>query len=733
MAARPLPPLVRALLGGVVALALLGSVELGLRVAGIPDPGLYAGDPSSVWWLRPGLDRVVPGPEAGSSFEVRTNALGLRGATPPQAGPWTLALGCSTTFGWGVEEHQAWPALLAEAIGQPVINGGQPGWSTHQAAAAAGRWLDLQPSRVILAYIVRDAQVGSRPDHQARPSPWVWRTQIVRGLMGLLVRGSVSQPSQGAARVPPDRFADNLRSLVGMAGEAEVLLLAFPQPVPSEAHVEAMASLGPPVAAPRLGRDDFFPSDSVHLTARGHRVLANSLADWFERGTPHELRVQAHQAARRQVDHAQTAVAEGRQDDAEALFLAAIDTLADARVTEAASARRVALDRLGRLYITQGRHAEAEAVLAQALDGLAEHNRGSDRPWGCPHQSLGVLYAEMGRPGQALIQLYDAADIEQHNPRTQLDAALAALSAGDGAGARRFLARVLEPVSAGDGSAPAQPPLERAQLEALEGFAMLLSRDLEGARARFDAVQPPVSASTLGRAHVAIALREHRRAAAGIEALLADLDFVGDTDGGKALLLDPQRLLQRFLWEMAHLGLAWVHANQGRQAEALAEFEIVLAARPDHLLALLGRGNALTWLGRLDEAHALFEGALERYPDNPFLLAELAVVQLQLQRPDQAERSLETSLAHADGHYTCPYEGLGILYLQRGETERASASFEKAIALNPDIEFRKYNGLARIRMLEGRLDEARALLAKSIENYPYDDEARLLLEELDAD
>jgi tetratricopeptide (TPR) repeat protein len=108
------------------------------------------------------------------------------------------------------------------------------------------------------------------------------------------------------------------------------------------------------------------------------------------------------------------------------------------------------------------------------------------------------------------------------------------------------------------------------------------------------------------------------------------------------------------------------------------------------------------------------------------------VVQLQLDQPDQAEISLQASLAHADGHYTCPYEGLGILYLERGETERAAASFEKAIALNPDIEFRKYNGLARIRMAEGRLEQARALLEKSIANYPHDQEAPRLLRELES-
>lgn len=276
------PPIARSLaraVGGVVvAAAILGLVELGLRVAGVPDPGLYAGDPASVWWLRPGLDRELPGPEAGARFHVRTNPLGLRGAMPPQEGAWTLALGCSTTFGWGVEGDQAWPVVLTGLVGEPVVNGGQPGWSTHQAVAAAGRWLDLGPSRVILAYIVRDAQLSVRPDHLARPTPWPWRSQLGRGLLVLLKQAGSAQRSGGEPRVPPQRFAANLRTLVDMAGPAEVFLLAFPQREPSEEHLTAMAELGLPVFMPQLAPEHFFRSDPIHLTPAGHSALAEQLA-----------------------------------------------------------------------------------------------------------------------------------------------------------------------------------------------------------------------------------------------------------------------------------------------------------------------------------------------------------------------------------------------------------------------------------------------------------------------
>ncbi|HCP45002.1 MAG TPA: hypothetical protein DIU15_03120, partial [Deltaproteobacteria bacterium] len=56
----------------------------------------------------------------------------------------------------------------------------------------------------------------------------------------------------------------------------------------------------------------------------------------------------------------------------------------------------------------------------------------------------------------------------------------------------------------------------------------------------------------------------------------------------------------------------------------------------------------------------------------------------------------------------------------------------RAIEINPDIEFKKYNGLARIYMDEGRYDEARQLLRRSIRNFPEDSEASQMLSEMEA-
>ncbi len=69
-------------------------------------------------------------------FDIRTNALGLRGPELPAAKPdgefRILALGDSVTMGWGVEEKHSYPPRLEEELGRRghqvrVLNAGVPG------------------------------------------------------------------------------------------------------------------------------------------------------------------------------------------------------------------------------------------------------------------------------------------------------------------------------------------------------------------------------------------------------------------------------------------------------------------------------------------------------------------------------------------------------------------------------------------------------------------------------
>ncbi len=81
---------------------------------------------------------------------------------------------------------------------------------------------------------------------------------------------------------------------------------------------------------------------------------------------------------------------------------------------------------------------------------------------------------------------------------------------------------------------------------------------------------------------------------------------------------------------------------------------------------------------------------------------------------------------------TCPFEGLGMLYLSQGRHQDAYGMLSTAAELVPHLEHGKYNGLARIHMERGDIDAARAMLERSVIIAPEpSNEAWRLLEQLE--
>ncbi len=287
---RRMPVGLQVLASSLLTAGALGLGELLMGILEWPDPGLYEGDRAVVWWLRPNLDRTVTDPLTEREFRVRTSDLGLREPVPATDTRWTLAVGCSTTFGWGVEGDEAWPAQLSALTHAPVVNGGVPGWSTAQAVRGIERlWgSENPPARVILAFGVRDAQLAARPDSAARPTPLLFRTHWGQLLQSLRASRSASkevEPIQaGPARVSPSEFGENTAQLVTMVEEigAAAVVVFFPQPEPwpPPGYLEALHAAVPQVEAvvPKLDRDDFFEQDPIHLRPTGHTRLAQELA-----------------------------------------------------------------------------------------------------------------------------------------------------------------------------------------------------------------------------------------------------------------------------------------------------------------------------------------------------------------------------------------------------------------------------------------------------------------------
>lgn len=266
---------------------------------------------------------------------------------------------------------------------------------------------------------------------------------------------------------------------------------------------------------------------------------------------------------------------------------------------------------------------------------------------------------------------------------------------------------------------------DRDRKQVMLGLLYLLQQDYERAEAAFTRARagaPEDPGIEVGLGHLAIAKRDYSAAEKAFRPVV------------ESTAPDPGEAGHEYRWlvyEMAHLGMAWVSANNNRHEQAIGHYDVILKRQEDDVFALLGKGNSLSGLRRMEEAEKLFRQVLRDHPDNPYALAELALVQYNRGEDGAAEKGFRSALAVDDTRYTCPYEGLGLIYLRQGRIDEARKNFERAIAINPHIEYKKYNGLARIHIRNGDLDKARKLLKKSISNYPHDDEAREMLESLE--
>lgn len=257
---------------------LLLSVEGGLTVAGLPSDGIYEGNRFTDWRLKPNLDRDVVHLEEDASFEVITSSLGFRDGEIPADGPWVAALGCSTTFGWGLNAELTWTELLESSLGVNVLNAGVPGHSTHQGKSVALEMIARKPDLLLLGWMVRDVQLAPIPDKEVRAPSGLRSTRLFR----LIAQGRIAEQGNvqgGVHRVSPGDFRTNLREILDAAQAANVpvQLLAFPMQNPPVEYHAIFEELDVPVLSPRLTAKDFFSSDPIHLNAAGNQALAEAL------------------------------------------------------------------------------------------------------------------------------------------------------------------------------------------------------------------------------------------------------------------------------------------------------------------------------------------------------------------------------------------------------------------------------------------------------------------------
>ena len=273
---------VRAALSALLTVGFFVLIELGLGLMGEEWSSLYAGDPGYDWRVRPNLSlEAVPHLEEGRTFSVQTNDRGFRDAAIPTSGPWVLALGCSTTFGWGVEQKEVWTEVLESKLGVPVVNAGIPGHSSQQGKGVAAELLSLGPDAVILGWGLRDGQHTVVPDAVRRPATFPRNTRLFRLLAGMLA----NEQKGDQPRVSEAQFRQNLREVASLAAshDAQVLLLDMTERSDTPSHAQVLRSLQLPLLVPTLSDADHFSTDRIHLNVRGNQSLAEQLKPAIER------------------------------------------------------------------------------------------------------------------------------------------------------------------------------------------------------------------------------------------------------------------------------------------------------------------------------------------------------------------------------------------------------------------------------------------------------------------
>lgn len=318
----PRPVLRRLVFMGLTAVLFLGGSEVALRVAGVPhrDPTKEFTH-NEIYWVQPPNQHLEPltHKETGATFRVSTDANGLRAPLHAQEkadGVFrVMTLGCSTTFGWGVNDEETYPYLLEQNLNAgghkvEVINGGQPGYSSFQ-----GLWLwkktlaAYKPDLVIFGYIVQDSRSVAYSDSSQAMlqgnQDFLKENFLYQFHLYMLLKNLVNEyrleakdkPSEGGVfRVSPEEYVDNIRAFKANADAVGAKLMLFGYPLEREGYTgthrrilhAAADKLKVPVYDPQPDFEQYsaqetlyFPQDRGHANAAGNAKIADGVTQFL--------------------------------------------------------------------------------------------------------------------------------------------------------------------------------------------------------------------------------------------------------------------------------------------------------------------------------------------------------------------------------------------------------------------------------------------------------------------
>ena len=156
--------------------------------------------------------------------------------------------------------------------------------------------------------------------------------------------------------------------------------------------------------------------------------------------------------------------------------------------------------------------------------------------------------------------------------------------------------------------------------------------------------------------------------------------------------------------------------QQGRLEEALALGEKALQAAPGHPEAQHLVALALGRMGRVDDAVPLYDAAAQRHPQRHAILTNKGNALRAASRYEEAITAY-TAATDANPQFAAAFEGLGAAHRQNKEPEKAEDALRKGLAVAPN-HINLNNNLGVLLVDQGRRPEAIACFSIVLEQNP---------------
>jgi tetratricopeptide (TPR) repeat protein len=167
--------------------------------------------------------------------------------------------------------------------------------------------------------------------------------------------------------------------------------------------------------------------------------------------------------------------------------------------------------------------------------------------------------------------------------------------------------------------------------------------------------------------------------------------------------------------DVANNSLGLALSKKGRVDEAIACFQRALQINPGYGPAHASLGNMLLPRGRVDEAITHYQSALQIESSDAAVLGNLGIALFQKGRVDEAIRCFQQALQIKPDY--AAHNNLGIALARKGRVDEAIAEYQKALAINSDFA-EAHNNLGNALLQQGKVDEAIARFQQALQINP---------------